>query len=350
MEKNTTFVVSQSGSENALNNKENWRGKGKTDANKKRKKKIDNEKHRKKLNYLDACADWDFLPNGPTVGIPLISNGNLCEPVHCDGVKIIVKDTCAFDSLLQVIMSAIATYPSYKEAIRTIDCKIIKLAERLLTDGKVTATVRVERARILRNVPIFQKSQYTRQLETVNANCNAAHLAEYILHPSYTRSLYCNTCKTRSERNFTFLNINIDVIFQKGPSYMQDAINSAINTNYICKNCKNPQDYDLIYGPHVLIDMSILTDLNYIQVSKLPLDHMELNAISKRVEIQGNFYNLIGAIRYIGHTGTNGHYTGIVYTGLKWYEYDDLSRKRTPLSTFKSTFKIIPHVLIYVRQ
>jgi len=63
-------------------------------------------------------------------------------------------------------MSAIATYPSYKEAVRRIDCKIIKLAERLLTDGKVTATVRIERVRILRNVPIFQKSQYTRQLKT----------------------------------------------------------------------------------------------------------------------------------------------------------------------------------------
>jgi len=126
---------------------------------------------------------------------------------------------------------------------------------------------------------------------------------------------------------------------------MQDAINSAINTNYICKSCKKSQDYDLMNGPHVLIDMSILIDLNYIQSSKLPLDHMELNAISKCIEVQGKFYNLIGAIRYIGHT--NGHYTGIVYTGLKWYEYDDLSRKRTPL---QSTFEIIPHVLINIRQ
>jgi len=60
----------------------------------------------------------------PAVSIPLTSNGNLCEPVHCDGVKIIVKDTCAFDSLLQVIMSAIATYPSYKEAIRKLIAKL----------------------------------------------------------------------------------------------------------------------------------------------------------------------------------------------------------------------------------
>lgn len=347
-EKNTFLVSNES--ENELNNKENWRGKDKTDTNK-RKRKIDtnNEKYRKKLNYLDACADWDFLPNGPAVGIPLISNGNLCEPVHCDGIKVIVKDTCAFDSLLQVIMSAIATNPSYKEATCAIDSKITKLAERLLTDGKVTAAARIERARILRDVPIFQKSQYTRQLETVNANCNAAHLAEYILHPSYTRSLRCDTCKTTSERSFTFLNINIDIIFQNGPGHMQDAINSAINyTNYICKNCKKAQDYNLIYGPHVLIDMSILTDLNYIPLksSKLPLGCMELNAISKRIEVRGIFYNLIGAIRYIGHTTTNGHYTGIVYIGLKWYEYDDLLRKRT----LQSSFEIIPHVLIYIRQ
>lgn len=65
--------------------------------------------------------------------------------------------------------------------------KIIKLAQRLLTDVKVMAAAKIERARILRNIPIFQKSQYTRKLENINANCNAAHLAEYILHPSYTQ-------------------------------------------------------------------------------------------------------------------------------------------------------------------
>jgi len=68
-EKNATFVVSHE-SENALNNTENWRREGKTDVNKKRKKKFDDGKNRKKFNYLDACADWDFLPNGP-VGISL---------------------------------------------------------------------------------------------------------------------------------------------------------------------------------------------------------------------------------------------------------------------------------------
>lgn len=263
------------------------------------------------------------MPNSNAVGIPLISNGNLCEPVHFDGIKVIVKDTCAFNSLLQVIMSAITTYPSYKKAIRTIDFKILKLADKLLTDGKVTAAAKIERARILRNIPIFQKSQYTRQLETVNANCSAAHLAEYILHPSYTRSLYCNTCKTTNKCNFTFLNINVDIIFQNGPGHMQDAVNSAINTNYICKNCKKAQEYNLIYGSHILIDMSILTDSNYIPSSKLPLGHIELNAISKHIKVGGKSYNLIGAIRFIGDTGVNEHYTGIVYTGLKWYEYDD---------------------------
>lgn len=51
------------------------------------------------------------------------------------GLKIIVKDTCAFDSLLQIMMSAIAINLSYKEAIRAIDNKTTKLAERILADG-----------------------------------------------------------------------------------------------------------------------------------------------------------------------------------------------------------------------
>lgn len=145
------------------------------------------------------------------------------------------------------------------------------------------------------------------------------------------------------------MNINVDIIFQNGPGHIQSAINSAINTNYICKNCKRAQNYNLIYGPHILIDTSSLTDLNYISLhsSKLPLGPIKLDEISKRVEVGGAFYNLIGVIRYIKHTATNGHYTGIVYIGLKWYEYDDLVDKRTQL---QSTFEIIPHVLIYIRQ
>lgn len=73
---------------------------------------------------------------------------------------------------------------------------------------------------------------------------------------------------------------------------------------------------------------------------------MELNAISKRIEVEGIFYNF-GVIRYIEHTIGNGHYTGIVYTNLKWYEYDDFLRKRTLL---QSTFEIIPYVLIYIKS
>jgi len=81
------------------------------------------------------------------------------------GLKLkIVKDTCAFDSLLQVIMSAIATYPSYKEAVYRIDCKIIKLAERVLTNGKVTATELEKSSRELEFYEMYQfsKSRSTR--------------------------------------------------------------------------------------------------------------------------------------------------------------------------------------------
>jgi len=74
-----TFVASHE-SENELNNKENWRGQGKTNANK-RKSNANNGKSRKKLKYLDACADWDLLLNGTAIGIspptyiPIFSKG-----------------------------------------------------------------------------------------------------------------------------------------------------------------------------------------------------------------------------------------------------------------------------------
>lgn len=82
--------------ETSLNETENWRNKIKKSAKD------------KKPNYLTPCPDWDSA--NKTIGIPLLKNGSLCNATLIKSKEILVHETCAFDSIFQVIASGIGIY------------------------------------------------------------------------------------------------------------------------------------------------------------------------------------------------------------------------------------------------
>lgn len=66
-------------------------------------------KKRYKPTYLDKCPEWDYLKNIKSFNLPLIINGSKCKPLHMKREQLLtVQETCAFDSLLQIIASGIA--------------------------------------------------------------------------------------------------------------------------------------------------------------------------------------------------------------------------------------------------
>lgn len=74
---------------NSLNEVENWRGKATQDTSTSRTVSL----NRRKPNYLDSCPDWSTDNIKSAVGLPLIRNGNLCNPVIIDKQTIIVHET-----------------------------------------------------------------------------------------------------------------------------------------------------------------------------------------------------------------------------------------------------------------
>ncbi|CAL1685163.1 unnamed protein product [Lasius platythorax] len=82
---------------------ENWRGKAESkciaELNKSPVKK------RAKLSYLDKCLEWEFIKDTK----PALKNGLFCDLVILGKLRLNVRKICAFDSLFQVIMSAIAS-------------------------------------------------------------------------------------------------------------------------------------------------------------------------------------------------------------------------------------------------
>lgn len=72
------------------------------------------EKRRAKPSYLDKCPEWDFIKNAQLGTIPMFKNGFLSSTVKMGSSKLNITRTCAFDSIIQIILIAIATNETYR--------------------------------------------------------------------------------------------------------------------------------------------------------------------------------------------------------------------------------------------
>ncbi|KYN14575.1 hypothetical protein ALC57_13209, partial [Trachymyrmex cornetzi] len=136
--------------------------------------------------------------------------------------------------------------------------------------------------------------------------------------------------------------INVDIILHKGLQYIQESINDVVSTKQKCPKCDNPCHINEEYGPHIIIDVSVLSDPNYIKNIGLQSQAFPLQSIAKYIVMGNKKYILGGVINFLGNAR---HYTALIHTNVKWYEYDDLRSKRVEVS---STYKVVPHVLLYV--
>lgn len=328
----------------SLNKYEDWGGLGNSHTSKK-----------KKPNYLDACPDWDYVQSHNVVNIPVLKNGNLCESVRVEGTYISVKETCSFDSLLQLIMHAVGKERQYKAIVQDFrrEHSVIQLSINILNRGKLIMQDYVTRAKILSNLNIFTQSS-TRNVKFINANCNIAHLIDILFTemPSITRTKICSNCDYTQSRYFPTLNINIGMIIDDGLGVIQKAIDDTkLDKNYMvkCAKCNGIISSKVEYGPHIFLDTSLITDPNYKRKGKF---ESTLDSITKSITLNDNCYTLSGIIDYKYYENSsneninNGHYIAIAFTGMHWYEYDDLQKTKNYISSQKT---ITPHVIMYVK-
>jgi len=223
------------------------------------------------------------------------------------------------------------------------------LATKIVSRGKITKNEYTERASYLINLSLFQQSKYTRNFRSLNAMCNAAHLAEYTFAslPSLRRSKNCETCDYCNERDFKTISVNVNVLLHKGFQHIQEAIDDVIMSKQICIKCSNSCHVTEKYGPQIIIDTSIVTDEEYLKHIGLEATTLSfsLQNIAKNIKIGDNKYVLRGVVNYIKNAS---HYTALLFTNVSWYEYDDLTLKRVQVSSTK--YMVMPHVLIYAQE
>ncbi|KAL0110722.1 hypothetical protein PUN28_013983 [Cardiocondyla obscurior] len=94
---------------------------------------------------------------------------------------------------------------------------------------------------------------------------------------------------------------------------------------------------EIEYGPHIIIDTSILTDDRYI-TRNTNLRHT-LDSIAKVIKIKNRTYSLAGLVNW-----SPGHYIGYAKVGMYWHEYDDISPTR---GTVNSNIIVHPYLILY---
>lgn len=320
---------------NPLQAFDNWRGLGEPP-----------QKRRKKPNYMDDCADWDHVQSQNVVKLPIIKNGLVCEALKVDKETIAVKKTCAFDSIIQLLAQTLGKEKQYRSKVENLATgnATLKLALGILSRGKITCGDYTARARILNLLDFLDKSK-TRRMTFLDATCNAGHLIDklFIDLPSVTRTMMCLNCDNAQIRDLPTLHINVDVIIEKGLGHVQEAIDdteSIKQNDSHCGKCNySALQRNHLYGPHLFLDLTILTDPMYPKSSDGA--RLTLHSIAKSVVVDDKHYHLSGIINYIEG---KRHYTAMTYAGSCWYEYDDLEKDRKFLGKDQT---VTPHVLMY---
>lgn len=269
-------------------------------------------KKRRKPSNLDKCPEWDYIKLARHQNIPLIRNGSISKSVTIDKKVISVYQTCAFDAILHLVASGIATIKSYEENIKLSGNCTINLAFSILQAGKIIQSHYNERAKILLNISLFNNTltKYTRAISKLDTNCNVAHLTTYLFTdvPSYRKTIEC-LCTSSRTKQIVELNLNVDILLCKGLQHMQAAIDDALAVTTRCKKCLANVNENVEYGPHLFIDTTIFTDKRYTKRDET-IEH-SLDTIALKVKVKSKFYILVGVVHYINFSGDNvdnGHY------------------------------------------
>lgn len=321
------------------NSREDWRGKVEKEPESFAELEATPVKKRRKPTYLDSCPEWDYIKNTKVSKLPSFKNGLLCQPIIMGNVRLNVKRTCAFDTLFQLIMCAMASNQVYCESLEKSTNQTIQLARKILVEKqKISASDYRKRADILLKTGLFKMESFTRKIKQVDTECNIAHLAQYILSdiPSYKTKVVC-PCGYSIYNQTIIFGINIDVILCQGFGYMQQAIDDGHETQRICRKCKQLIEDDIDYGPHLIIDTSFITDDRYTNRNEHL--HHTLGSIANFVSIKDKTYCLAGA----GHWSAE-HYTGFIKSGMFWHEYNDIGPSRDSINAKKT---VQPHLILY---
>ncbi|XP_036326593.1 uncharacterized protein LOC118739408 isoform X1 [Rhagoletis pomonella] len=315
----------------ALKSCENWRGEGIEKVSKPGKYLGRNKSAVKDSLTFETFKKIPILKNGSSMGLEFTKIGNS---------KITVSNTCAFDSLFQILLAAAVDNAHIKDYIKDKrqDNLLFNVIDYTMGSLKITPKTYVMRAEaIMSTIPIIKKSN---TMQYIDAATNIATLYENLFARQPTLIKQSECCGENVEKIVPFLTDELLL-----DSNFEDlALQRIIEVDpRICPACRNrkTEQWKLLHIDRVIA-------FEPAQIS----GPVQLDKIPKCLRAGEETFKLVGCVGFKGlnNTGSRcstslGHYIGIAFRRGKFIIYDDLNDRE--IAT-KSTHKILLSLLIYV--
>ena len=160
--------------------------------------------------------------------ICLLQNGNLCQkPMKIDGETFFVRNTCGFDSIVQILMTAAIDHQQYASILRESENRTLKLALMILKNG-ANSKAFYERAAILKNWCLVEANVEAND-RVLSYNINAwnsiRNTVENLFEsaPSVRKRETCSHC-TGKEYSCTLIAPNHQIIGREGFGSLEKAL------------------------------------------------------------------------------------------------------------------------------
>lgn len=242
----------------------------------------------------------------------MLQNGNISPILKIGSSSIIVKNTCGFDSIVQILAAA-CIYDKFNGTVDTATTDAFKFIKSFVQLGP-TKKIYKMRAEILKSVTSFLA--VTPDIVTIDALSNVVNLCEYVFPESYSyiEICTCQTCGNIKIVKKCILPINEEILNKHGYANIIDAIKEGRVLKLRCSKCDEERSINISYGTQLFIESSIVTTLDDIPIS---------------IQLNGQHYIHVGCVAYHGKNSQTsvGHYTAYVRNGTNWIVYNDMLRR-----------------------
>lgn len=179
----------------------------------------------------------------------------ICESLKDGKDRLVVINTCGFDSIVQLFAAACTHSFFYDTLIKANTSDIFQFIKNFIDKGPCKSLYR-QRATLLRKIEYFV-SKNAFNVITINALSNISNLCEFLLseQPSCTLLKKCDTCKKTTTRNLILLNLDFETIQSHGYNTIVQAINNYTTSNYKqCRQCGKDIKLKIDYHSNLLIE------------------------------------------------------------------------------------------------
>lgn len=295
-----------------------------------------NKKQRGK--YLTACTDIELIHNRPLRRKKnvILRNGICLGPVFIGKRLIQLKNTCPFDSIIEILATAYVDNACYKEKVDLLKESSLttNLMRNYATNG-ATADIYKERAVILASI-------FNEEKNILNCAANNTWLIEKLLAdmPSASQVTNCINCKPKSS---TRTSVEIGHMnMQNGGTnrWLLDSIEKYFSQiQGICKGCKHDNTIQKNSGIHLILDIEFALDPRIHRIlNSNSLQKLVLSEIPTTITVDKKTYILNEVIEFLPPRTPDGigHYTAYCRRIVNsWEIHDDMCKELRKLTQYE---------------